>query len=343
MKTFNLNLLIPLLVFIGVLLNLSSCQKQQQTQTNQSIVDEYSQKVTNHILDFKERMEYYKQNPGIKSGGLEYSANDAMTEMESLINFNFCSTNIECNNKEFVVSEVTMPLDEIQKISDSKLTNVYYNKVIDTIQAQMGRIDFANKKLLLVDLEVENYDVNGDAIISVGSLIGNEADVVLHNDSWIYGEQMGLCGSGAYAPEDGASQLDKRVTDAMLPDPPSNGRWYFTIPHATYILPTHDTLDGITDNYRDYKIFYASSQVGVIDDGTKCLSLADMSFYEDYYIDYAEDYEENNEYGQLFYYCNLSGNQYYNPFDHVQHDYTIYVGNRFVVYEQGVNEILGIQ
>lgn len=40
MKTFNLNLLISELIFIGVLLNLSSCQKQQQTQANQSIEDE---------------------------------------------------------------------------------------------------------------------------------------------------------------------------------------------------------------------------------------------------------------------------------------------------------------
>lgn len=340
MKTLNLKLLISLLVFTTVLLNLSSCQKQQQTQTNQSIVDENSQKVTNHILDFKERMEYYKQNPGIKSGGLKYSANDAMTEMESLINFNFCYTNIECNNKEFVVSEVTMPLDEIQKINDTKLTNVYYNKVIDTIQAQMGRIDFANKKLLLVDLEVKNYDVNGDAIISVGSLIGNEANVVLHNDSWIYGESMGLCGSGAYAPEDGASQLAARVINNVLPNPPSGGRWFFTHLVYKYVVPTSDALTGTIDNYRDYKIFYATNAVTpLIDDNTKCMSQSDMGFYENYYIDYAEEFELLTD--KKFAECTIDGLPSWIPIYHIQHDYYIFVGNRFVIFDAGSDDIMG--
>jgi len=330
-----------IVVFTGLTLIMANCQKQQESQIQNNPIDEQSREVMQHILDFKARMEYYKQNPNLKAGGETYTADSAALELESLLNFDFCYTDIECNKKTFETSEVILPLDILERINDPNLMQVYYDKVIDTIQAQMGRVNYSNMKLLLVDLEVSGYNSNGDAIVSVSSLIGNEQNVVLHNDSWMYGENLGMCGTGNYAPEDAAKQLDKRVTINMQEQPPSGGRWYFTNIEPLYCVPTQDQLDPIPNNHRDYKIYYATSTVGLIDDNVKCLSLSDMVFYENHYVDYAEAFEITS--GKYFNYCNIAGNpylNYQNDLDHIQHDYYIYVGNRFVEYVEDIGDIL---
>ena len=105
------------------------------------------------------------------------------------------------NKKKFVKTEVTMTLDALHKIGESKLAQLYYEETIDTIQAQMGRVNYENMKLLLVDLDLTGTDSNGDAIVSVGVLIGNEESVNLTNEvGYWFGNYGGTCehaGSGA--------------------------------------------------------------------------------------------------------------------------------------------------
>lgn len=331
------------MILTATLMYLNSCKKQNSTEaSNVLALNDESSKITQHILDFKERMKYYKNNPGIKVSRLSYTADSATLELESLLNYDFCYANIDCNKKVFTSSVVIMPLDILNRINDPDLMQVYYDKVIDTIQAQMGRTNFTNMKLLLVDLEVGGYDSSVDAIISVGSLIGNQQNIVLHNDSWMYGEELGLCGTGGLAPEDAASQLGKRVIDNVLPEPPSGGRWYFTNMVNAYIQPTSNPLTNTPNNYRDYKIFYATDAVTpTIDNDTKCLSSSDMDFYEYYYIEYAEDLEISTN--KLFANCWIEGKPYWISYIYnIQHDYTIFVGNRFVVYDAGCDDIMAV-
>ena len=132
--------------------------------------------------------------------------------------------------------------------------------------------------------------------------------------------------------------LDARVTDAMLPEPPHGCRWFFISIDSTYIFPQQDTLDYTPDNYLDYKIFFATTEGGLtIDDEVKCLSQYEMSTYKGYYIGYAQDFE--TETGKKFDHCIVSGNSY-NPPYHIQHDYTIYVGNRVPECDTDVGNIL---
>lgn len=251
--------------------------------------------------------------------------------MEALLNFNFCYTNVHCNKKSFEHSEVTMPLDNNNEISEADLSTVY-DAIIDTIKMQMHRVDYDSMKLLLVDLEITGTDSNGDAVVSVGSLIGNRSETgVQYTDGWKYGEHEGLCTSGWYNNEDAATQLDARVTNAMLPEPQTGCRWFFTELDSVYIYPKQDQLDPTPDNYRDYKIYYAidNGTLGITDD-TKCLTGNDMNFYEAYYIEYAQNVE--TEKGKKYDYCELSGNPYDQNTDHyhIQHDYTIFVAYRFL-------------
>ena len=328
-------------IFTITFVVVQSCQKTSDVREPVvSGLDDESTAVREHILAFKAKMEYYRQNPNLKSSGTSYTADSATIEIESLINFDFCYTNIECNQKTFATSQVIMPLDEYDSINDPNLMDVYYDKVIDTVQAQMGRVNYTNMKLLLVDLEVSGYESNGDAIIKVGSLIGNEQNIVFHNDNWWYGRNLGLCGSQQYAPEDGASQLEARVIDNVLPDPPAGGRWHFTNPVPTTIDPTQDPLDETPDNYLDYKVFYATEAVGTIDFDVKCMSIYEMSFYKNHYIDYAQGCETTD---LKFADCLIEGKQYTDDYFYIQHEYTIWVGYRFVEYTITVGDILAVE
>ncbi len=320
---------------------LNSCQKEnavQQPQNTTGTDEADNEAMLQHILDFKQRMEDCKAHPGLRDGE-SFTAPDAVYELEALLNFNFCYTGITCNKKEFVTTQVTMPLDEIGEIGESKLAQLYYDEIIDSIQARMLSLTgYDNMKLLLVDLKQTGTDENGDAIVSIGALVGNEGEVVLHNDNWWYGENAGLCASGWYNDEDAATQLGARVTDAMLPEPPAGCRWFFTSIDSTYIFPQQDTLDYTPDNYLDYKIFFATTEGGLsIDDEVKCLSMYEMNTYEGYYIDYAQEYETQT--GKKFDYCTIIGQPYYYPY-HIQHDYTIWAGVRWLECDANVGDIL---
>ncbi len=347
------NLKIAVFCLICSVVLTTSCNKTTENPDVKSGDEDYteliekSKAMQEHVEAFKEKMEYYRDNAGVKSGGQLYSADEAVTELESLLNYNFCYTGIECNKKSFVTSEVLMPLDDIQRINDPELMIVYYDKVIDTIQAQMNRVNYCNMKLLLVDIEVAQYDSNGDAVISIGALIGNETTSILQNDAWIFGKNEGLCVTGWYNDEDAATQLCTRVTNSMYVDPPSGYIWTFGDPHDQTISPLDHPLwtASTHNNYLDYKIFYAEdafytpNTTLIIGDDEECLSAYEMSFYEAHYISFAEEVEDN--YSQDFSYCLNDGNEY-NVGNHhyIQHDYTIYVGTKLLKYPFTVDDIL---
>ncbi len=314
-----------------------SCQKEPDIRNaNANNPVEQSQAIVEHIKSFKKKMEMHRDNPGLKSSEL-FTADSAVWEIESQLNFNYCYNNIDIIEKELATFDIIMPLNTENKISFDDLVDLYYNIIIDSIQEKMLDINYQNMKLLVVDLEQTGTTTEGDAIISVGSLIGNEQTVVLHNDNWWYGQNMGMC-NGSHVPEDAATQLDARVTEAMLPEPPHGCRWFFTSIDSTYIFPQQDTLDYTPDNYLDYKIFFATTEGGLtIDDEVKCLSQYEMSTYKGYYIDYAQDFE--SETGKKFDYCYISGKPYSDPY-RIQHDYWIYVGYRGIICDVAVDDIL---
>ncbi len=329
-----------------MLIVMSNCNKSKKDFTANTNNNDYteliekSKAMQEHILAFKTKMEYYRDNPGIKSGGELYTADSAVIELESLLNFNFCYTNIECNQKTFEISEVTMPLDEIGKINKPDLMLVYYDKVIDTVQAQMGRVNYTNMKLLIVDLKVIGTNSNGDAIISVGALIGNEKTVILNDGSWWYGHLLGTC-SGTSAGTDAAKQLESRVTNAMTDLPPTGCHFYFPNPQPILFNPLSYQLDPTPNNFEDYKIYYAIDNVGNgLTDDVKCLSRDEMSFYENHYVDLA--LEQETLLGMKFDYCEINHGDYYdnNGIMYIQHDYVLYVGVRFLECNYVIDDIL---
>ena len=296
-----------------------------------------------HILGFKANMKYYHDNPNLKDGGALHTAPDAVYELESLLNFTFCHTDIECNKKTFVTSEIIMPLDEIAKINDTKLAEVYYYKIIDTIQAQMERIDYQNMKLLLVDLEQTGTDSNGDAIVSIGALIGNEGTIMIPSSEygWWYGFLGGTCDPNNNYAWDAAKDLQATINSFLVPAPPPGYIRKFSVLFTKEIftpnIPLYRTENDVLDNYLDYKIFYASNSIPnfPITDDVKCVSTdIEIPFYLSSYTSIIDTIiEEQSGIQQInmsFIICIVDGRKDETE-TFIQHDFHFQIGRRWLV------------
>jgi hypothetical protein len=319
------------ILFGGILLT-NSCSKQDNSMNG---VDEQllaeSQAMTEKVLAFKQRMEYYRDNPGLKDGGSLYTAPDAMLELETLLNYTFCHTGINCPIVETGYSEVVMPLNELNKIADPRLSQLYYEEIIDSIQAQMNRSSLENKKLLLVDLEQTGQAPNGDAIIGVTALFGIEPGDPVLAPNWWYGEHYGQC-DGSNFGHDAATVIRQEVYNMMYQAAPAGCRWRFSSPvdKHTFDNPLLFPLEGPMDNYRDYKIYYAESTVVPYTDAIKCLTPSDQTFYRNHYITFVQDIM--NVTNKKFYNIEIAGIKQggiESP-EELLHKLDIYVGNRYL-------------
>ncbi|MDP3461566.1 MAG: hypothetical protein Q8S18_02130 [Bacteroidales bacterium] len=347
-----LSLAAATMLFGGIMI-IHSCSKQD---TGVKVADENllaeSQAMTEKVLAFKQRMEYYRDNPGLKSGGLRYTADSAAQAMEELINFTYCHTDIVCNKKVVMISDLLMPLDDIYKISDPDLMEVYYNKVKDTIRAQMLRTDFDNMKLLLVMLELDGIDANRNAIIKVRSVVGNHliSPVLTSENGYWYGELYGDCqnfNAGVDAttilvddlnflffPSPAPGYRLKKVPMILLP--PLSAEDYWIVPEES------------RDNFQDSKIFIAKSIYGTITDDTKCLSsdnllYLEMEFYHDQYRDLILELEENYDMDL----CDVNifdKNRLINNSLQIEHEIELFLGKvLIIVSEWDVTDILNEQ
>jgi len=343
MKTFNLGLVTSAMELSALLLNLNSCKKQDQKDTSDIVSNNNeTTEVVNHILDFKKKMEYYRNNPNVKSSSTSYSADSATLELESLINYNFCYTDAICTDTTLTTSEVIMPLDLFDRINDPELMKVYYNKVIDTIQAQMLRINYSKMKLLLVDLEQSGFDSNGDAIVIIKSMIGKPGNIPTEEYGWWFGKYAGTCQGmiPEYGPMDATDMIRLTINSIKLPTVPSNKILRKT---NILILPTFIPEDWIfdendMDNYKDSRLFYAKEDYGTITDETCCLSGSDlpdsgMSFYSESYVQFVTDteYDNNLEYTE----CSIDWFETNDPVTSKQtmiwHELTVTLGNVWLI------------
>ena len=314
----------------------NGCKKENtNTQVKQTVVGDELEAITAHILAFKERMAYYHENPNLKSGGQLYSASEAVMELESLLNFIFCYTDNQYNKREYVTSEIIMPLDDVEKINDPKLMEVYYDRVIDTIQVLMGRVNYSNLILLLVDLDISGMDSNGDAIVSIGVVVGNRQNISpapSQAPGWWYGNEGGDCQHDYFGQLDATMVLTDEITALQFPaPPPGKVRIVIELFGLDPLLPWNYFLVNpeYRDNFEDSKLFYAEDIYGTITDNTCCLTTyTEMTFYVSQYNQLIQTAEEANNLD--FTRCVIEDYSVYNQagdYSKIWHTLRIYLGH----------------
>jgi len=286
-------------------------------------------------------MKYYKDNPGLRDNGVTYESDSAVLNMEALLNFNFCYTNVHCNKKSFEHSEVIMPLDNNNEISEADLSTVY-DVIIDTIKMQMHRVDYDSIKLLLVDLEITGTDNNGDAVVQINTLVGNEKNVSTTDEvGYWYGELMGTCQHDGLGITDATVALTDDIYFFNFPAPPPGKR---RIKKDIITLPVYEPEDYFLvsqederDNFEDSRLFYANEIYGTITETTRCLSgyfedVSEMTFYRDSYQQFIDDAEIKNNLD--FTECVINWHYHLtdeNIQDRIWHELTITLGHVWVV------------
>ena len=287
-----------LIIFTGAIVMINSCTKNQVDEGIQkSLIDEESQTMTAYILAFKEKCNYYLQNPELKSGEFKH-IEDAIFDIESSMNFTYCYTNIQTSYKILLKDHINVIVNNEDSLSMNDVA-VFSDSVKIILRNQVLSTEFDDKKLLVVDLNLEEI-LNNNARISITSLIGNANGIIFFGPpaDWMYGDDLGKCDDPTIL-SDAAEQLQYRVQEEQTDNPPPNCYYYFINTSEKNIDVTHNFLfysligqNNPEDNYKDYSVYYATSEVEPYDDDVKCLEAEEIDFYYVYYNQFVDDFED---------------------------------------------------
>jgi hypothetical protein len=322
-----------------------------QTQNNSGEqVTENSNPVVAHILAFKEKMEYYRNNPGLKSDEKE-QVDSTVLDWESTINLTYCYSYLELSDAVTYDTTLAMPPVVDDSILMSDISAKYYNEIVYAVQAQYFQAPFDDslKKLMVVDLE---KNTAGDSLY-IKSLIGNTQSFTCPPYDWKYGEELGTCdGQHFVGTKDGAIICAENTRNHFKEDPPDGYIWSFTNVDDIYVkdpavkdngenyIYRNPNDDPGFDNYKDFLIYYANSSFGTITNNTKCLEYNDeLAFYKQSYIDLTQGWIDASN-GKKFKDCSYSGHDASNDTATIlRHELETFIGTRILAAEITIEDI----
>lgn len=331
-----------------LLVTMSYCSKSKKdfaANNNKDYTEliEKSKAKQEHILEFKKKMEYYRDNPGLKSGDELLQIDATIIDWEATINFTYCHAYLELSDIVEYDIVLDIPLIKGDSITIANASDKYYNNILETIQNKFIETDYIDKKLMCVDLE----PINGGDSLKINIFVGLEVSDIPPLLDWIYGEKQGECGTNAYATiYDAAIILAIDVRNHFYQEPPANCRWYFTDIIAyednnPTLVPNPDDQPYyypgvITDNYKDYMIYYAHQIVAPgLSDDVRCVeSLSEKGFYRQSYINITQGHIEDAPVyleGQMkFYTCDYTGLELnFGTYYYLTHKLETRLGRRF--------------
>jgi len=300
--------------------------------------------VLQNILDFKKSMEYYRDNSGLKRNEKEQT-DSTVLDWESTINLTYCYSYLELSDSKVFDTTLAMPPINNDSILMTDVSDKYYNEIVYAVQAQYFQAPFADsvKKLMAVDLE----KIAGGDSLHIKSLIGNTTAY-----DWKYGDNLGTCdGQHDVGISDAAHVIADNTRNHFYEEPPAGCRWWFnnieTIDiknpkekdnNGNYIYRNPDDDPGF-DNYEDFLIYYASSDIGPITDPVLCLEHYDeLAFYKQSYIDLTQGWIDESG-GKKFKDCKYEGLKFSNTPAKYKHRLTTFLGKRWIVCDINIDDI----
>ncbi|MBC8487474.1 MAG: hypothetical protein H8D45_15700 [Bacteroidetes bacterium] len=272
MKKIRIITGLTIAVIIGGAIVINSCTKHE----NESEIDfkdqtvelsEENQAFINRLVDFKEKIECLKQNPGYKNGE-KIDATEAVKSMEDLFNVShgfpdehYGNTKTDAvtvqiavdNNHEVLMDDVVVKYDEIKNI----VTQFYYNS------------GFTEKGFLLLDLEKREI-ANNQLEISIRSVTGEKDEgwePFGPDDNWWFGYQKGDCELNG----DGDAAI--KIQEALMNHKPL----YYPPPGYRFGYSDYEQIPLFGHEYKDengeYLIFYIENAAGNFTWEDKCLHL----------------------------------------------------------------------
>jgi hypothetical protein len=266
-----------------------SCSKEKVTDkpSAKHELTAYEVHINKTLKDFKQKMEFIRTNPMLKSGE-SVPADSAVWLLEATINFSHAFPNEFYSEFETDSLTLTVARNEDGTVSLDELT-AKYDQMKDVVADVYNNSTYEEKGLAVVDLEVSG-ETEGEITITIGTSVGEKSTPppppgqdgpFEEGDDWWYGGIVGHCYDPYAIPDNAANQL-WLVTKDLVPDP--NGNYYFTNPFYFTVQggDPHLIRDQTPDNYLDYWLYYSvegDPQIPFDEDEMLCLEWQEMNAY----------------------------------------------------------------
>ncbi len=347
----KIRLLLISIALVALTVTLQHCNKNYDgkalsTPTLNNNNNDNSDAVVAHILAFKEKMEYYKENPGLKSNEKEQT-DSTVLDWESTINLTYCYSYLELSDTKVFDTTIALPPISNDSILMTDISDKYYNEIVYAVQAQYFQAPFADsvKKLMAVDLE----KTSGGDSLSIKTMVGNSSQPPNYSTpyDWKYGDFLGTCdGQHYFGVSDAAHVIADNTRNHFKEELPAGCRWYFwNIQTIVDDDPTQhpNPNDPPPVNYEDYLIYYASSGIGPITDDVLCLESninGELDFYKQSYIDLTQGWIDGSG-GKKFQNCDYTGFYYNDNYNNLIYKHTLitYLGYRGIVCDISIDDI----
>ncbi|MCD6111877.1 MAG: hypothetical protein J7J86_01265, partial [Bacteroidales bacterium] len=136
MKKNNILTIAILTVFLSAtVFFINACKKSTFEQSDEKkIIDNKSSSMVNYILNFKKKMEYYKNNPGLKSNEKK-QVDESVTDWESTINLIYCYSYLELSDVVVYDTIIALPTISEDSILMTDVSDKYYNEIVYAVQS----------------------------------------------------------------------------------------------------------------------------------------------------------------------------------------------------------------
>jgi hypothetical protein len=210
-------LTLTLISAIGMLLFFGCSKESEQKDTEQQKVFQPSEQdllIEGKILAFKQKLDYVRENPNLKSGEEDMPVEEAVWNIEALVNYTYADASADFNT--IVNDSVSITINLVDgKVAISDLTAAY-DQIVDSLTEKYNQIQSEDKQLMIADISL--IESNGtSAVFTVNSGISegnsNPGGWFGPTDYWFYGNLLGKCdiyygqGDGS----DAAEQLQRKV------------------------------------------------------------------------------------------------------------------------------------
>jgi hypothetical protein len=285
--------IIATLLISGIIIVIS-CSKEEVQSTNpeQIAQSDDNQQIINSIKDFKQKIAYYQENPGYKSGET-ISTDDALNLLEGTMNYSHA---FSTDYYDEVLKENTTLI--VPKTSsgevDMDVLVQKYNEMKSDITTNYQNSSFENKGLIIVDL-TETSQTSNEITMDVAMFTGERSNdpptegiggPFGTGDDWWYGEDVGKC-DGTIQYSDAAQELSAEMAKYIYHYNLNQGyigfSWVQTVTlqgGTPYLRRPNDPNP--PDNYIDYYLYNADSTYGTITNSVLCVENNEMNLYYSY-------------------------------------------------------------
>lgn len=250
---------------------LTGCKKDDSTTTaaDAPTADELArgEATLAKIMDFKQRMDYYKANPAIKDGET-VTLDEAIWNIEALFNVTYSYPELSYGRTVTADTILYLPLQADNTVLLTELT-VFYGQMYEVISDIYHGIDLDNKQFIILDVE-EGAPAGDHLPVTLhsvqGAVKGTPPPIpepqmwmpFAEGISWYYGEDGGN-NMGIYPNNIDAADTLTRLLNATLVSKAPHGFSYYYTSTVTKELRNDDHHEYTNSHYPNcgpYSEFY---------------------------------------------------------------------------------------